>query len=288
MKCGGGTRRCPPCFINGVKMVQLNLSDLDMVTKVIEDIKPDVIFHLSGQSSVKYSWDCIEETFMSNVMDSVVLLEAIKACAITHKVRVITVGSSEEYGPGAKLPITEEEKPDPMNPYGLSKFSVGKLAHMYSKLQGMDIIHVRTFNHIGPGQSLGFVTSDFAKQVAEIENGKIEPIIYVGDLGSKRDFTDVRDIVTAYRLLNEKGAPGHVYNVCSGQCIPIQEVLNQLVSFSSKKIEVIIDEKKLRPIDIKEYYGSNDKIKNATGWEPSISIKESLYDIYEYWKKSKD
>ncbi|MBP1157473.1 MULTISPECIES: GDP-mannose 4,6-dehydratase [unclassified Paenibacillus] len=282
----GGTRKCPPYFINGVQIVELNLSRQDMIVNVLEDIKPDVVFHLSGQSSVKYSWDHIEETFKSNVMDSINLLEAIKNSSLKSSVRVITIGSSEEYGVGAELPIVEEARTDPMNPYGLSKLTVGKIALLYHGLHRMDIIHARAFNHIGPGQSLGFVTTDFTKQVIEIENGKVEPVMYVGDLSSKRDFTDVRDIVEAYRLLNEKGTAGETYNVCSGVCIPIRGILDDLVSFSSSSIKVIVDEKKLRPNNVKEYYGSNDKLRKATGWKPLISISQSLHDIYLHWKNT--
>jgi GDP-4-dehydro-6-deoxy-D-mannose reductase len=133
---------------------------------------------------------------------------------------------------------------------------------------------------------LGFVTSDFAKQVVDIENGKADPVLYIGDLSSKRDFTDVRDIVEAYRLLYEKGVSGQVYNVCSGVCISIQTILDILLSFSSKSIEIIVDPNKLRPNNVIEYYGSNNKLKQATGWEPSILLEKSLYDIYHYWNEN--
>lgn len=283
----GGTRKCPPYFIDGVRIVELNLSSQDTIMNLLEDINPDVIFHLSGQSSVKYSWDHIEETYKSNVMESISLLEAVKNSTLKDSVRIITIGSSEEYGPGARLPIDEETLSNPSNPYGISKFNLGKIALFYHELYHMDIIHARAFNHIGPGQSLGFVTSDFTKQIIDIENGKVEPVIYVGDLSSKRDFTDVRDIVEAYRLLSEKGISGEIYNICSGVCISIQEILDTLVSFSSNYIKVMVDEKKLRPINVKEYYGSKDKLSKDTGWEPSISINKSLYDIYLHWKEKK-
>ncbi|GGF92348.1 GDP-mannose 4,6-dehydratase [Paenibacillus abyssi] len=282
----GGSRNCPPSFMDGVKLVELNFTSQESVMEVLEDVMPDVVFHLSGQSSVRYSWDHIEETFESNLMDSIALLEAIKNSSLKDKIRVISIGSSEEYGLGAELPIKEDAVTNPINPYGLSKLSIGKIALLYHTLHGMDIIHVRAFNHIGPGQMLGFVTSDFAKQVVDIENGDVEPTIYVGDLSSKRDFTDVRDIVEAYRLLYEKGIAGQIYNICSGVCISIEDILGILLSFSSKPIKVIIDENKFRPNNVKEYYGSNEKLRTATGWEPSISIKQSLFDIYHYWKQS--
>jgi GDP-4-dehydro-6-deoxy-D-mannose reductase len=283
----GGARNCPPSFIEGVKIIELDLSRRDEVANIINLIKPNAIFHLSGQSSVKYSWDHIDETFYANVTESINLIEAIKHTFISNEVRLITIGSAEEYGLGGQLPLIEDSLPNPSNPYGLSKYTLGRIARQYNELHQMDIIHTRSFNHIGPGQSLGFVTTDFAKQVVEIEHGKHEPVMYVGDLSSKRDFTDVRDIVEAYRLLCEKGIAGETYNVCSGNCIPIQDILNGLVSLSSIPIEVRVQKDKFRVNNVKEYYGSNDKLYKATGWRPSISLNQSLHDIYNYWKESK-
>ncbi|WP_042165744.1 GDP-mannose 4,6-dehydratase [Paenibacillus gorillae] len=282
----GGTRKCPPPLITSVNIIDIDFSQQDRVQRVLEDIRPDVIFHLSGQSSVKYSWDNIEETFQSNLMDTIGLFEAIRKSTVSDLVKVISIGSSEEYGLVTKLPIIEENNTNPLNPYGLSKASVSRLAQHYSKQYGLQIIHARAFNHIGPGQMLGFVTSDFAKQIVEIEHGKADPVIYVGNLTSKRDFTDVRDIVEGYRLLFEQGVSGQVYNVCSGLCVSIRSILDQLILFSSTTIEVIIDENKMRPSDVPEYYGSNKKINQATGWTPAIPLEKSLYDIYQYWKKS--
>ncbi|MEX1029324.1 MAG: GDP-mannose 4,6-dehydratase [Paenibacillaceae bacterium] len=281
----GGTRKFPSCCINGVKVIELNLSHKDLIANVLEEIKPNVIFHLSGQSSVKYSWDYMEETFNANVMESINLLEAVKNSLLNNPVRIITIGSAEEYGLGAQLPINEDTLPNPSNPYGLSKYTLGKIVLQYNESYRMDVLHARAFNHIGPGQSLGFVTSDFTKQIIDIENGKGEPVMYVGDLSSKRDFTDVRDIVEAYRLLNEKGTAGQIYNVCSGGSTSIQDILDNLVSFSSRHIEVRVDDKKFRPNNVKEYYGSNDKLRETTDWKPTISLNQSLYDIYHYWKE---
>jgi GDP-4-dehydro-6-deoxy-D-mannose reductase len=283
----GSTRQNHPHLNARVKTVKFDFSNKLMLINILEDIKPEVIFHLSGQSSVKYSWDHIDETFQSNIMDSLGLLEAIKCSSIKNDVKIISAGSSEEYGLVHELPIIEEANANPANPYGISKLTISKLAPMYYNIHGLNIVHARAFNHIGPGQMLGFVTSDFAKQVVDIELGKADPVLFVGDLSSKRDFTDVRDIVEAYRLLFEKGVSGQVYNVCSNSSISIQTILDILVSFSSKSIEIIVDDTKLRPNNVIEYYGSNEKLYQATEWKPSISLETSLKDIFQYWKQNR-
>lgn len=280
----GGTRRLIPSIPTRIHLVEMNFSQQQKLIDVLESIRPTVIFHLSGQSSVKHSWNHIDETFQSNLMDTLALFEAVKNSSIVKNVMVISIGSSEEYGFVKELPIFEEEPANPLNPYGLSKLTISRVVPYYTGLYGLNIIHTRAFNHIGPGQKLGFVASDFAKQVVDIEVGKVEPVLYVGDLSSKRDFTDVRDIVEAYRLVAERGESGQIYNICSGTCISVRSILDMLVSFSSRTIEIIVDEKKMRPNDVKEYYGSNKKIKLATGWKPSILLEDSLYDIYRFWK----
>lgn len=279
----GGTRGSSPSFLKDVNIVQLDYSNQDSVKNQLNSINPDVIFHLSGQSSVKYSWDHIGETFDSNVMDSISLFNSIRNSTLLDKVKVISIGSSEEYGQYVSLPIVETSITKPINPYGISKLTIANLAMVYNKAYGLDVIHARPFNHIGPGQKLGFVTSDFAKQIVDIEKGSIDPIINVGDLSSKRDFTDVRDIVEAYRLLYEKGEYGEIYNICSGNCVSIQNILDILISYCNKEIQVVVDESRIRPNNIKEYYGSNSKIKNTCKWYPKIKLQESLYDIYRYW-----
>lgn len=281
----GTSREVPSSMLGDMKILKMDFSDKEAITKVMEEVRPDVIFHLSGQSSVQYSWSHINETFQSNVMDAIGLFEAVKDSSIRSRVRIISIGSSEEYGLVKDLPIVEDADTNPGNPYGLSKLTLSKLIHSYCSIHEMNIIHARAFNHIGPGQALGFVTSDFANQLIKIELGKAEPVISVGDLSSKRDFTDVRDIVEAYRLLVEKGKAGEVYNVCSGKCVSIEDILTLLVSFSSKPIEVVVNKNKLRPNNVPEYYGSNHKLMETTGWIPSISLENSLRDIYMYWRK---
>ncbi|MBE7681563.1 GDP-mannose 4,6-dehydratase [Paenibacillus sp. P13VS] len=278
----GGGRNVPSSCVNGVQMISLDLANKENISAIIRGINPDVIFHLSGQSSVKKSWEKVGETFQSNLIETINLFEEVGKYEGVEKIRIISIGSSEEYGPVSSYPITEESFTNPSNPYGISKLSISKLVSVYYKL-GVDIVHARPFNHIGPGQKIGFVTSDFAKQIAEINLGLREAVIRVGDLSSKRDFTDVRDIVDAYRLLDEKGISGEVYNICSGSSISIQEILDYLLSFSEKQIKVEVDPAKLRPSDIPIYYGSYEKLNKITRWRPNYKLKDSLSEIYNYW-----
>lgn len=280
----GGTRKFSAPFIDGIRIIELTLDNVQNLKMQLNTVKPDIVFHLAGQSSVKDSWSHIYETFHSNVSLSLNLLEAIRIYDAENKVKVITVGSSEEYGLVNSKPIEETSETNPGNPYGSSKLTLGKAAMYYAQNYNMDIIHARPFNHIGPGQKLGFVTSDFAKQVTDLEKQNEISEIFVGNLDSKRDFTDVRDIVNAYRLLAERGHSKEIYNVCSNVSTSIKEILNTFVGFSEKEIKVSVDKSKFRPIDIPDYYGSNQKLRNHTGWYPTINLEQSLLDIYEYWK----
>jgi GDP-4-dehydro-6-deoxy-D-mannose reductase len=267
------------------QQVHLNLSgDLLEIISIIENIKPDVIFHLSGQSSVKYSWDQVLDTFQANVMESIQLLEAVKHSSVKDNCLILTIGSSEEYGRVSKLPIEETTATNPTNPYGVSKLAMGHLAMQYAARYQLKLIHVRAFNHIGPRQALGFVTSDFGKQIAEIDLGLRAPVISVGDLSSSRDFTDVRDIVNGYRLLAEKGKHGEIYNICSGKSIAINDMLQMYLTLTEKHVRIIVDQAKFRPNEVKDYFGSNEKIKEHTGWHPTIPLIQSLQDIIKYWK----
>ncbi|PZD96380.1 GDP-mannose 4,6 dehydratase [Paenibacillus sambharensis] len=281
----GGARNGSINSVNGVKLIELNYTSYQEIQNKMNDLEPDVVFHLSGQSSVRRSWDIVEETFDANLMASINLLDGIRHSNIKEHVTLLTIGSSEEYGPSAKSPITEDSVAAPANPYGLSKYALGNLSMMYNKVYNMKTIHVRSFNHIGPGQSEGFVTSDFAKQVTDIAKGLLEPIMYVGDLSSRRDFTDVRDIVEAYRLLYERGEAGQIYNVCSSNNVAVKDILDTLVSFAEVQIDMKTDPAKLRPNNVLEYYGSNGKITEVTGWKPQIPLEQSLHDIYKDWLK---
>lgn len=285
----GTTRQTSIMAIHSLpwNILSVDLNDENQLIKHLNKIRPDYIFHLSGQSSVKKSWENVKDTFQSNVDHTISLLEAIKKSDVSASVKIITVGSSEEYGkvPTDMMPIKESTPLQPISPYGVSKASVSMLAQHYYNAYGIRIVHARPFNHIGPMQRIGFVASDFAKQIAEIEFGLKAPLIEVGNLNSERDFCDVRDIVSAYESLLKNARFGEIYNVCSGKPVTIRFILEQYISFSTfSNIEVRENQALHRPVDYPRYYGDPTKIHEQTGWSNRIAIKQSLEDILNYWR----
>jgi len=268
-----------------------NISYLDIrseehVLEIIKRIQPDWIFHLAAVSNVRHSWEKKRETFETNLMGTFYLFEAARKSF--PEARILFVSSSDVYGilvPTEKA-LKEEDSFHVVNPYAFTKVCGEILSKFYAEVENLDIVIARSFPHTGPGQSPDFVCSDWASQIARIEKGLAEPVIEVGNLNGKRDFTDVRDVVKAYALLIEKGRRGEVYNVCSGKAAALREILDLLLSFSSQKIEVQVDSSKLRKADIPLLLGENQKIKKETSWEPEIPLKQSLRDLLEYWRKS--
>jgi GDP-4-dehydro-6-deoxy-D-mannose reductase len=235
-------------------------------------------------SNVKQSWIARRDVIEGNTLATINLLEAVKK--VDQNIRVITIGSSEEYGliNHSHSKISEESPLNPISPYGVSKAAVSMLIKQYHKADSLDVIHVRPFNHIGPGQRLGFVTSDFANQIALINTGNVQKNqMKIGNLEAKRDFTDVRDIVAAYYEIAMHGNSGEVYNVCSGTGTKIQKILDIFLSFSKFPIELVSDETKMRPSEVPIMIGNNEKLHNQTKWRPKISLESSLHEIYHFW-----
>jgi GDP-4-dehydro-6-deoxy-D-mannose reductase len=282
----GTTRNCSPDlpFDQRVNIVTLNLLSEDETLQLINKVEPDHIYHLAGQSNVKRSWENRLETLEANVTCTVNLFEAIRKSKVAGSVKILTVGSSEEYGrvSSDEMPINELTTLQPISPYGISKATVSFLANHYHMAYGLKVVHSRPFNHIGPGQSLGFVVIDFSKQIIDIEQGIKENVLYVGNLDSFRDFTDVRDIVDAYHILltNERVVFGEVYNVCSQHSVSIQEILNLLLSISRVPVNVQRDEQRMRPSDIPLYIGDNTKIVSLR-WKPKIPLIETLEEVLQ-------
>lgn len=265
--------------------VNLNILNEDEIIKTIDEIKPDYIIHLAAQSSVKLSWDNPSLTFNINVIGIINIFEALRK--LNLRPRILIVGSSEEYGKVNKNLIDENIETDPLNFYALSKVTQEKIALIYHKNYGFDVICARSFNHIGPGQSTQFVVSNFAKQIVDIEKTNKDGNIYVGNLSAKRDFSDVRDIVNAYRLLIEKGQNGQLYNVGSGKSIEISNILNKLISYSNAKITVVIDKTRFRPVDTPEIKANINKLKKDTGFEAKNDLNSTLKEILEYFRNKK-
>ena len=272
--------------MDGAVVKNLDILDKNQISELLNEEKPDYLFHLAAQSSVAYSWKNPTLTVDVNIKGCVNLLEAVKDA--DEKQRVLLIGSGEEYGHIKKdeCPIIEDNVLRPGNIYAATKSCQNMLGKIYSDAYGLDIMMVRAFNHIGPNQTPVFVVADFCKQVADIEKGKQEPVIYVGNLSAKRDFTDVRDVVKAYALLVKGGKRGETYNVGRGHAVAIEDILKEIVSMSDKDIEVKVDEKKLRPVDVPIIEPDIEKIKKEVGWEPVIELRQTLEETLEYWRSS--
>ncbi len=268
----------------GARIHEADLDDPASAAAVIEEVRPDAVVHLAGQSSVQQSWLDPGGTLRTNVLGIVHLLDAARRAAL--RPAVLVVGSAEEYGPvsASELPIREDAPLRPASPYAVSKLAQGALALLYGPAGGMRVVLTRTFHHTGPGRGEAFAESSFARQIAEIENGLRPAVIEVGNLDAVRDFSDVRDVVRAYLMLLEKGEPGQAYNVCSGRGLSIREVLDLLLASSSALVEVRIDQQRLRPADVPAQVGDPSRLRAATGWQPRIPIAETLRDLLADWR----
>jgi GDP-4-dehydro-6-deoxy-D-mannose reductase len=268
-----------------IKLSEVDFNDADSVYKVIKDVKPDEIYHLASYSNVKKSWMEPKEAIVSNTIGTVNLFEAVRKLNIRPSIQI--AGSSEEYGLSLKsgLPVTETIPLKPLSPYAVSKVIQDTLSFQYSKSYGIKSIITRGFNHTGPRRDDSYVVSNFSKQIAMIEKNLQNPVISVGNLEVKRDFSDVRDVVRAYNLLLQKGTSGESYNICSGRVYSIKEVLDMLLSLSDVKIKINHDPKKLRQNDTLIMKGSYEKLHKQTGWKPEIPFEKTLKDLMNYWRE---
>jgi GDP-4-dehydro-6-deoxy-D-mannose reductase len=271
---------------NKIHLVEGDLLDLNSLQKVVADVRPNYVFHLAAQSFVPASWTSPAVTLEINVVGSANLFEAIRSAHINPATQLAC--SSEEYGlvKPNEVPIKEINPLRPLSPYAVSKIAMDYLGYQYFKSYGMRIVRTRGFNHTGPRRGEVFSESTFAKQIAEIEKGMQEPVINVGNLEAKRDYTDVRDMVNGYFLAATKGEPGEVYNICSGKAVKISQVLETLMSFSKVKMEVKQDPARMRPSDVPILLGDNSKFRRQTGWQPKIPLKKTLQDLLNYWRES--
>ena len=270
---------------NKLHLYDADLLDSHSLYTTIQKIKPDYIFHLAAQSFVPTSWGSPAVTLEVNIVGSANLFEAVRQVGINPVIQIAC--SSEEYGmvlPN-EVPIKETNPLRPLSPYAVSKLAMDYLGFQYFESYKMRIIRTRGFNHTGPRRGDTFAESTFAKQIAMIEKGKQEPVIYVGNLEAKRDYTDVRDMVRAYLLAVEKCDPGEVYNIASGEAIKIADLLDLMLSMSKVKVQIKQDPARMRPSDVPILIGDASKFRKKTGWKPEIKFKKTAEDLLNYWRE---
>ncbi len=268
-----------------VNIVECDLCDATSTAQVVAAVAPDRIFHLAAQSFVPTSWNAPAHTIQTNVIGQLNLFEGIRRTGLRPAIHV--AGSSEQYGlvHENEVPIRETNPFRPLSPYAVSKIGQEMMAYQYCKSYGFHTVVTRGFNHTGPRRGHVLVTSNFAMQIAEMEAGLREPVMEVGDLSSKRDWSDVRDIVRGYWLALDHCAPGEAYNIASERPVEVGEMLDILRSLSTKQIETRVDPTRLRPSDVKLLWGDCSKFRAATGWAPTIPFSQTLADLLDYWRQ---
>jgi GDP-4-dehydro-6-deoxy-D-mannose reductase len=261
-----------------------DLKDYISLKKCLKDVQPDYIFHLAAQSFVPTSWRLPAETFSINTVGQIHLFEAVLDLGLAPKIQV--AGSSEEYGRvnPDEIPMKETNPLRPLSPYAVSKVGQDLLGYQYFQSYGLHVVRTRGFNHTGPRRGEVFVTSNFARQIAEIEKKKRPAVLHVGNLEAQRDFTDVRDMVRAYWLSLEKGQAGDVYNIGTGKAYAMKDMLDMLLSLAKVKVQVEVDPARLRPSDVPILMPDVSKFRALTGWAPEIPFTRTLSDLLDFWR----
>ena len=259
-----------------------DLTDPSVVRSLVADTRPDVVYHLAARAHVGMSWEDPLGVLSQNVAMTANVLDAVRLECPSAV--VLSIGSGEEYGPPETVPTTEAHPLRPQNPYAVSKASAGLLARFYADAYGLRVIHARAFNHAGPGQEPIYAIASFAQQFAEgLEAGEDPIRIVTGSPDTRRDFTDVRDVVRAYRTLAEHGEPG-IYNVCSGITHSARELIAALGEVAGVAVDHQIDPAKVRAHEVFEIRGSNEHLRAITGWTPEIPLTTTLADTLGYWR----
>ncbi len=259
-----------------------DLGDAGSARELVGSAAPEHLFHLAGQAFVPESWEDPAGTVRDNVLGTVNLLEAVRLEA--PAARVVVVSSGEVYGPPTRLPVDEDAALRPQNPYAASKAAADLVAGFYSDAHGLEVVRARAFNNVGPGQAPHYALSSFARQLAKAQLAAERPArIVTGNPDSRRDYTDVRDVVRAYRMLAQRAAPGP-YNVCSGHSTSIAEIVRRLGEATGEQIEHVVDERLLRPREVLDVRGDPSRIAAATGWRPEIDLGTTLADTVAWWR----
>jgi len=254
-----------------------DLNSRNSVYEIVKQIRPDFIFHLAGQANVRASWDIPVETMHTNVDCAVYLLEAM--AIYCSKARMLVVGSADEYGVVSPedCPLREDFPLKPATPYAVSKQAQENMLQCIAYAKHADVIFTRSFNHTGPGQKPGFVVPDFARRIMKIK--KTGEAMTVGNLSAQRDFSDVRDVVRAYRLLAEHGKAGEIYNVGSGEAYSMEWILKKMLDIAGIRPKIICDENNFRPVDMPLFLADCSKLRADTGYRTCIPLEQTLSDV---------
>jgi len=269
---------------SGIAWRSLELLEPDSIEVLLREVRPEGIVHLAGFANVAAATADPIEAYRVNAEGTVRVLAAQRA--LDEPPRTVVVTSAEVYGvvePG-ELPVHEDRRLAPRSAYGVSKAAADFAAEQAARVWGLPVIRMRPFNHIGPGQARGFVAPDFASQVAAIERGDAEPVLRVGNLSARRDFTDVRDVARGYRLALDRGASGEVYNLCSGRSMAIEEIVQFFLDRARVPIEIRREEARVRAVDVPEFRGDATRAREALGWEPEVEIGRSLAEVLDEWR----
>ena len=268
-----------------VRVYLTDLSDRAAVERVVREAQPEAVYHLAAQSSPAESLSDPWATIGNNLLGQINLFEALLSSG--SRARALVIGSSDEYGRvrPEEVPTDENVPLRPTTPYAVSKVGQDVMGFQYFAQHGLPVVRVRPFNHTGPGQDARFVIPSFAQQLAQIEAGEREPVLRVGNLDVARDFTDVRDMVCAYRLALVAGVPGDVYNLGRGRSVRIAEMVDELIKLCRVPVQTRVDQSLLRPSDVPRQEADTRKFTTLTGWQPRIAWHTTLHDTFEYWRE---
>lgn len=268
--------------VTGWAREQIDLLDRKAVLRAMAELRPRVVYHCAGAAHVGQSFGNVADTLAANVLGTHHVLDALRHAGISA--RVLITGSSLVYRQSERA-LKEEDPTGPATPYAVSKLAQEMLGQRGIKEDKQHVLLARPFNHTGPRQAPTYAAPTFAQQIALIEKGRMRPEIVVGNLDASRDLHDVRDTVRAYAAIVERGEPGRIYNVCSGQAFKIRDVLDRLIGMSRVPVTVTVDPARYRPSDNLMLWGDRSRIERELGWKPQIQLNQTLADLLDYWRK---